>query len=92
MATYVSLFQFTDQGIRAVKDTTKRAEAAKVGVKSLDILWTLGPYDLVVVGEAPDDETMTAFALSLASLGNVKTCTMRAYSAKEVETILGKMA
>jgi uncharacterized protein with GYD domain len=97
MATYVSLFQFTDQGIRAVKDTTKRAEAAKamaakVGVKSLDILWTLGPYDLVAIGEAPDDETMTAFALSLAALGNVKTSTMRAFRAKEVETILGKMA
>jgi uncharacterized protein with GYD domain len=66
--------------------------AAKVGVKSLDILWTLGAYDLVAVGEAPDDETMTAFALSLASLGNVKTCTMRAYRAKEMSSILGKMA
>jgi uncharacterized protein with GYD domain len=97
MATYVSLLQFTDQGIRTVKDTTKRAEAAqamaaKIGVKSLDILWTLGAYDLVVVGEAPDDETMTAYALSLAALGNVKTCTMRAYRAKEMSSILGKMA
>ncbi len=97
MATYVSLLQFTDQGIRTVKDTTKRAEAAqamaaKVGVKSVEILWTLGAYDLVLVGEAPDDETMTAYALSIASLGNVRTCTMRAYRAKEVATILGKMA
>lgn len=96
MAMYVSLLQFTDQGIRNVKDTTKRAEAAqaqaaKVGVKSLEILWTLGAYDLVTIAEAPDDETMTAFALSLASLGNVKTCTMRAYRAQEVQSILGKM-
>ncbi|HEX8910426.1 MAG TPA: GYD domain-containing protein [Anaeromyxobacteraceae bacterium] len=97
MATYVSLLQFTDQGIRTVKDTTKRAEAAqamaaKVGVKSVEILWTLGAYDLVLVGEAPDDETMTAYALSMASLGNVRTCTMRAYRAKEVAAILAKMA
>jgi uncharacterized protein with GYD domain len=97
MATYVSLLQFTEQGIRGIKDTTKRAEAtqamgAKLGVKTLELLWTLGAYDVVLVCEAPDDETMTAFAMSLASLGNVKTCTMRAYRAKEVGAILSKMA
>jgi uncharacterized protein with GYD domain len=97
MATYISLLQFTDQGIRSIKDTTKRAEAAKataakVGVKNLDILWTLGAYDVVMIAEAPDDETMTAYALSLATLGNVKTCTMRAFRAQEVQSILGKMA
>lgn len=96
MPMYVSLLQFTDQGIRAVRETTKRAEAAqalasKLGVKSMEVLWTLGPYDLVLVGEAPDDETMTAFALSLATLGNVKTQTLRAYRAKEVDAILAKM-
>lgn len=97
MANYVSLLQFTDQGIRAVKDTTKRAEAAramaeKVGVKVTDVLWTLGPYDLVLLGEAPDDETMTAYALSLSALGNVKTQTLRAFRAKEFDAILAKMA
>jgi len=97
MANYVSLLQFTDQGIRAVKDTTKRAEAAKalaekVGVKVTDVLWTLGRYDLVLLAEAPDDETATAYALSLASLGNVKTQTMRAFRAKEFDAILSKMA
>ena len=96
MATYVSLLQFTDQGIRNVKDTTKRAEAAqalatKLGVKALEILWTLGPYDLVLIGEAPDDETMTAYCLSLASLGNVKTQTLRAFRAKEFDAILAKI-
>lgn len=97
MASYVSLLQFTDQGIRTVKDTTKRAEAAKamaakLGVKVTDVLWTLGPYDLVLLGEAPDDETMTAYALSLATLGNIKTQTLRAFRAKEVDAILAKMA
>ncbi len=96
MASYVSLLQFTDQGIRNVKDTTKRAEAAKalaskVGVKISEVYWTIGAYDLVLISEAPDDETMTACALSLAGLGNVKTQTLRAFRAKEVDGILAKM-
>jgi uncharacterized protein with GYD domain len=96
MATYVSLLQFTDQGIRSIKDTTKRAEAAKataskMGVNLRETLWTLGAYDLVLVGEAPDDETITSFALSLTSLGNVKSQTLRAFNAKEVDAILAKM-
>jgi uncharacterized protein with GYD domain len=71
MANYVSLVQFTEQGIRAAKDTTKRAEAvkaqaAKMGVKVTDILWTLGAYDSVLIAEAPDDETMAAYAVSVA--------------------------
>ena len=97
MANYVCLLQFTDQGIRAVRDTVQRAEAAKamatkVGVKVTDVLWTLGVYDLVLLAEAKDDESMTAYALSLAGLGNVKTQTMRAFRAKEFSAILEKMA
>ena len=53
--------------------------------------WTLGQYDVVAVFEAPDDETMTAFSLSVAKLGNVKTQTLRAFSAKEMTSILAKM-
>ena len=97
MASYVSLLQFTDQGIRNVKDTTKRAAAAtdaaaKVGVKFTDLFWTLGHYDLAIVAEAPDDETMTALMLKLASLGNVKSQTMRAFRANEMDAILKKAA
>jgi uncharacterized protein with GYD domain len=97
MASYISLLQFTDQGIRNIKGTTKRAAAAtalaeKVGVKLVDLFWTLGPYDIVLIAEAPNDETMTAFSLSLASLGNVKTQTMRVFRAKEMDEILRKMA
>jgi uncharacterized protein with GYD domain len=96
MANYIALLQFTDQGIRTVKDTTKRATAAgelasKMGAKIADVFWTLGAYDLVLVIEAPDDETMTALALKLASLGNVKTQTLRAYRAKEMDAILKKV-
>jgi uncharacterized protein with GYD domain len=53
--------------------------------------WTLGAFDVVAVFEAPDDETMTAFSLSVAKLGNVKTQTLRAFSAKDMGNILGKM-
>ena len=96
MATYISLIQFTDQGIRNVKDTIKRGEAAmaeaeKMGIKIIEEFWTMGAYDGVVLFEAPDDETMTAYALKLASLGNVKTQTMRAFSRQEMEGILAKM-
>ena len=96
MAMYVSLLQFTDQGIRNVKDTTKRAEAAiaeaeKMGMKIIEEFWTMGAYDVVLLLDAPDDATMTAFALKLGSLGNVKTQTMRAFRKEEMEGILAKI-
>jgi len=53
--------------------------------------WTLGAYDVVAIFEAPDDETMTVFSLSVAKLGNVKTQTLRAFSNKEMSAILGKL-
>lgn len=96
MAMYVSLFQFTDQGIRNVKDTIKRAEAAtaeaeKVGAKIKEAFWTMGAYDVVLLIDAPNDETMTAFTLKLGTLGNVKTQTMRAFRREEMEGILNKV-
>jgi uncharacterized protein with GYD domain len=96
MARYVSLLQFTDQGIRNIKDTTKRgaaatAEAEKMGAKVTTFLWTMGAYDLVLLLDAPDDETVIAFAAKLGSLGNVKTHTMRAFDKQEMEKILGKI-
>jgi len=97
MASYVLLLQYTDQGIRNVKDTTKRAAAltneiaGKFGVKFTEMLWTLGHYDLVVLAEAPNDEAMTSCALSLGKLGNVKTQTLRAFRASEVDALLAKL-
>jgi uncharacterized protein with GYD domain len=93
MATYIGLLKFTDQGIRKVKDTTKRAKelqemAAKMNVKVKEILWTMGRYDVVVIGEAPDDATLSRLTLGLGMLGNVKTETMRAFSAQEMDQIL----
>ena len=96
MAMYVSLLQFTEQGIRNVKDTIKRAatataEAEKMGLKVTDSFWTMGAYDVVLLLDAPDDATMTAFALKLGELGNVKTQTMRAFRREEMESILAKV-
>ena len=97
MAPYIVLGQFTDQGIRNVKDTTKRAEAfkdaaRKAGVTVKDLYWTLGQYDVVTTVDAPDDATMTALLLSVGSLGNLRTQSMRAFSADEMGRILGKLA
>jgi len=96
MATYITLVHFTDQGIRNVKQTTERAKvlsaaAARLGVKVKDLYWTLGAFDAVLVADAPDDETMTALALSAGSLGNIRTETMRGYSAGEMEKILARL-
>ena len=96
MATFVVLAGFTDQGIRNVKETINRAEAfremaKKSGVTIKDMYWTLGRHDVVVICEAPDDETSTALLLSVSSRGNVRSETLRAFSFDEMKKILGKM-
>ena len=96
METYVLLLNFTDQGIRNVKDTAKRAEvfkriADKAGVKVKEVYWTLGQYDGVLIFEAPEEATATALGLSLGSLGSVRTQTLRAFSAEEIGRIIAKM-
>lgn len=96
MATYIVLFSFTDQGIRNVKDTTKRAEtfretAKKLGVTVKEIYWTLGQYDGVASLEAPDAAAVTAVSLSMGALGNVRMQTLPAFSAGEMGDILSKM-
>jgi uncharacterized protein with GYD domain len=96
MATYVALIQFTEQGIRNIKDTVKRgdaaaAEAEKMGIRIVEEFWTMGAYDVVVVVEAHNDETMSAFMLKIGSLGNVKSHTLRAFRREEMEDILAKI-
>jgi len=96
MATYIVLINFTDQGIRNVKQSPDRAKAAtaaaeKLGIKVKDIYWTLGQYDAVLIAEAPNDEAVTAWALGTGALGNIRTQTMRAYTADEASEILAKL-
>ncbi|GAB4168432.1 MAG: GYD domain-containing protein [Rhodocyclaceae bacterium] len=97
MATYIALSNFTDQGIRNVKDSTKRADAVKeaarkFGARMTQVYWTLGHYDLVAIIEAPDEASATAFALAIGAAGNVRTQTLRAFSQEEMNGILAKMA
>lgn len=97
MATYIVLANFTDQGIRNVKDTTKRADAFKELAKSLgatvkDVYWTLGEYDVAALVDAPDDAVVTALGLTLGKSGNVRTQTLRAFSRSDMDAILGKIA
>ena len=96
MAMYVVLVNFTDQGVRNLKDTTKRADGAretakKFGVTFKDIYWTLGSCDEVVIFEAPDDASMAAFLANLGAAGNVRTQTLRAFSQSEMNGILAKL-
>jgi len=96
MATYVCLLNWTEQGGKNVKDTHKREAAFAKAVQKLDIrvvqcYWTLGRYDGVMILEGPNDEAMTAAALSLGALGNVRTQTLRAFNAEEIDKIVAKM-
>lgn len=97
MATYVTLYNFTDQGLKNIKDTVKRTEAAKkagaaIGMKVKEVVWTQGQYDLIVISEASDDAKANAFALNTLKLGNVRGQTLRAYTAAEMEKILEHVA
>jgi uncharacterized protein with GYD domain len=97
MATYIMLGNFTDQGIRNIKDTTKRADAVKeaakkFGVNMKEIVWTMGQYDMVVTLEAPDDASVSTFALWVGSAGNIRGQTLRAYSRDEINTMLTKFS
>src|SRR5882724_9614147 len=96
MVINVVLAKFTDQGIRNAKDSPKRADAFKqmaepFGVTVKDIFWTEGRYDIVTIVEAPDESSDMSLSLSLDPLANVRTESLRAFSAAEMATIVGKM-
>lgn len=95
MATFIVLANWTEQGVRTFADTTKRAKVAaqeieKAGGSMTSTYWTLGPYDFVGVMEFPDDETATAFALATGAQGNIRTTTMRAFDASEMDAIIAR--
>ena len=96
MPTYIVLGTFTDQGIRNVKDTPKRASAVKEAAKKFgasvrNLYWTLGAYDIVTVVDAPDDQSVAALLFSIGSLGNVRTQSLKAFEADELEGILKRL-
>jgi uncharacterized protein with GYD domain len=96
MATFVCLVNWTDQGIRNVKDTIQRYErseelANKHGVSNEQIYWTVGPYDMVFIAQAPDTESITAYLLEIGSAGNLRTTTLRGYNRAEMSGIIERL-
>jgi len=95
MATFISLVNFTDQGIRAVKDSPDRFQAFKVlagtlGIEVKAVYWTVGSYDLVLIVEG-NEEAATSLLLKVGSLGNTRTQTLRGFSEQEMRKIIGNM-
>ena len=96
MAIFVTTIKFTQQGIKDIDHSTKRAaifkaEAKKLGAKVKEMYWTLGDHDGVLILEAPDDETATAVMLHLGAMGNVHTTTCRAFTAGEMDQIVARV-
>ncbi len=95
MATFINLLNFTDQGIRNVKDSPERlnafrAMAEKMGVSIKSVYYTVGNYDIVTVVEGPDEAVMAAL-LKVGSLGNVRSQTLRGFSPDEMKQMISKM-
>jgi uncharacterized protein with GYD domain len=93
MPLYVSLVNWTDQGIKNYRDSVRRAEdyrglVEKNGGQVRQLVWTLGEYDIVAVTEFPDDATATAVALQTGALGNIRTTTMKAFDAEQMNAII----
>ena len=97
MATFITTIKFTEKGIKAIGETTKRADAfkaaaKKMGAKVTEIYWTLGEFDGAIILDAPDDETAAAVLMQLDMAGNVHTTTARAFSAAEMGKIVAKLS
>ena len=95
MPTYVVLIDWTQEGVRGFRESVDRYEAASaqlegIGVRFTDVYWTLGNHDLVVVAEAADDETLAAGLLAVASVGNIRTTTLRAFSRDEMRSVISR--
>lgn len=93
MPTYINLINFTDRGVANYRETIDRArdywtQIEQAGGRVHQEFWTMGAYDIVVIFEAPDDETATRLALQVSALGNVRTSTTRAFTTDEMSSIL----
>ena len=96
MATYIVLLKYTQQGAQNIKESPARFDAAKKAFQSMggdlkQVFLTMGQYDLVVIAEAPDDETVAKFILATGALGNVSTQTMRAFTEDEFRKIVASL-
>jgi uncharacterized protein with GYD domain len=97
MATFILLADYTDQGFRQIKESPKRLDAARdlgarmdVQIKSFNVC--MGAHDIVAIVEAPSDETMARFVLSLAAVGAVRTTTLRAFEEPQYRQLMGELS
>jgi uncharacterized protein with GYD domain len=92
---FVILGNWTDQGIRNVKDAPKReADARKWVEQHGGKLWTwytFGAFDFMSVLEAPNDETALEFVLNIGRMGNARTTTLKAWSAEDATKVMGRL-
>ncbi len=96
MSTYISLIEYTEQGIKNIKESPARADAARnllqgLGGTMKELYLTMGEYDLVVISEAPDAETITKFMLAVGASGNIKTTTLTAFPEADYRRIIGEL-
>ena len=96
MPTFILTLNWTDQGIRAVKDAPKRSQAAKelakkLGVEVKQVYLTSGEHDLLIIVEAPSGDNVAKFALATSSLGNVRTSTARAWPEAEFHKLISEL-
>ena len=96
MAHYVILANFTEQGIRGVKETGKRAQGFRDLAKSMkvtikDIFWTFGSYDVVLTMESADDETVASLMMKVGAIGNLKSQTLRAFPESQIDSLVSKI-
>jgi uncharacterized protein with GYD domain len=95
MTTYVSLINWTDQGIRNFHDTTDRAAEFSKNIENSggrvrELLWTVGEYDMVCIADYPDEETGVAALLKVGSLGNIRSSTLRGFGGDEMSRIIDR--
>ena len=96
MPTYITLYKFTDQGIKGIKDIPQRMEDAiknyeAMGGKVIGVYTVMGEYDIVAIGEVPSDEIAMTFALALGSQGNVRTTTLKAFTKEQFAAMIKKL-
>jgi len=96
MPTYVMLAKWTDQGIRAIDDASRRIDAAKktlteMGGQFRSLYMTMGDYDLVAIYDAPDDAVAARFTLILGKMGNVRTTSMKAFPEEAFRQIVASL-
>ena len=97
MATYVSLINWTEQGIKNFRDTTQRAQdftklVESSGGRVRELLWTVGEYDIVCIADFPDEESGVAALLRVGSAGSIRSKTLRAFNAEDMADIIRRTA